>query len=171
MRDLKEVDKGSDNGGDWPEFAKRLRRVYTDAVRLELSRGVVPCGEYSMKLARLHVRVRDLGIEEWTNPHARRLSKRLRKYGEELLTFVEFDDVPSSNNHAEREVRPAVQMRKASFGSQSETGAWTRAVLMTVCRTLKKRGLDPLRVIVDALRTYAATNTLPPLPEKARSEG
>lgn len=171
LRDLKEVDKGSDNGGDWPEFAKRLRRVYTDAVRLELSRGVMPCGEHSMKLARLHVRVMDLGIEEWTNPHARRLSKRLRKYGEELLTFVEFDDVPSSNNHAEREVRPAVQMRKASFGSQSETGAWTRAVLMTVCRTLKRRGLDPLRVIVDALRTYAATNTLPPLPEKARSEG
>ena len=99
------------------------------------------------------------------------MAKRLQKYGEELLTFVEFEGVPSSNNHAEREVRPAVLMRKASYGSQSETGAWTRAVLMTVCRTLKKRGLDSLRVIVDALRTYAATNALPPLPEKARSEG
>lgn len=38
LRDLKEVDQGAENGGDWPAFAKRLRRVYTDAVRLELAR-------------------------------------------------------------------------------------------------------------------------------------
>jgi len=170
LRDLKEVDKGSDNGDDWPAFAKRLRRVFADAIRLELSRGVTPPLEYGQKLARLEGRIVDLGIEEWTNPNARRLSKRLRRYGDELLTFVEFEDVPSSNNHAEREVRPAVQMRKVSFGNQSEAGAWTRAVLMTVCRTLKKRGLDPLRTIIDTLRTYAATGTLPTLPQKATSE-
>ena len=56
---------------------------------------------------------------------------------------MEFEGVPSSNNHAEREVRPAVLMRKASYGNQSERGAATRAVLMSVCRTLKNRGLDP----------------------------
>lgn len=170
LRDLKEVDQGTENGGDWPAFAKRLRRVYTDAVRLELARGVVPPGEYSMKLARLGGRVIDLGIEEWTNPHAQRLSKRLRKYGDELLTFVEFEGVPSSNNPAEREVRPAVLMRKASYGNQSEAGTRTRAVLMSVCRTLKKRGLDPLSTIQDALRTYAATATLPALPVTSGSE-
>ena len=42
LRELKEVDAGSDSGGDWPAFAKRLRRVYGDAVRLELTRGVKP---------------------------------------------------------------------------------------------------------------------------------
>jgi transposase len=171
LRDLKEVDSGSEGGGDWPVFAKRLRRVYTDAVRLELAREVMPSEDFGMKLARLHGRVIDLGVEEWANPHARRLGKRLHRYGEELLTFVEFEGVPPSNNHAEREVRPAVLMRKASYGNQSEAGAWTRAVLMTVCRTLKKRGLDPLNTITGALRTYAATGTLPPLPEKAGSEG
>jgi transposase len=171
LRDLKEVDAGSEGGGDWPGFAKRLRRVYTDAVRLELAREVMPSEEFGMKLARLHGRVIDLGVEEWANPHARRLGKRLHKYSEELLTFVEFEGVPSSNNHAEREVRPAVLMRKASYGNQSEAGAWARAVLMTVCRTLKKRGQDPLDTIIGALRTYAATGTLPPLPEKAGSEG
>jgi transposase len=171
LRDLTEVDAGGDNGGDWPAFARRLRRVFADAVRLEVARGVMPPEEFGMRLSRLHGRVIDLGIEEWTNPHARRLGKRLHRYGEELLTFVEFEGVPSSNNHAEREVRPAVLMRKASYGNQSEAGAWTRAVLMTVCRTLAKRGLDPLNTITGALRTYAATGTLPPLPEKASSEG
>jgi transposase len=171
LRELKEVDKGSDAGGDWPDFAKRLRRIYGDAVRLEVTRGVKPADEYGLKLARLHGRVVDLSIGDWTNPHARRLARRLYKYGEELLTFVEFEGVPSSNNHAEREVRPAVLMRKASFGSQSERGAATRAILMSVCRTLKNRGLDPLQAIPDALRSYATTGMLPPLPEKASSGG
>lgn len=57
-------------------------------------------------------------------------------------------------------------MRKASYGNQSERGADTRAVLMTVYRTLKRRGHDPLRVPTDALRTDAATGQLPPLPDK-----
>lgn len=171
LRELKEVDAGSDNGGDWPAFARRLRRVFGDAVRLELTRGVKPSGEYDLKLSRLHGRVVDLSVGGWSNPHAARLAKRLSKYGAELLTFVEFEGVPPSNNHAEREVRPAVLMRKASHGSQSERGAATRGVLMSVCRTLKNRGLDPLQAILDALRSYATTGELPPLPEKTRSEG
>lgn len=171
LRELKEVDAGSDNGGDWPAFAKRLRRIYGDAIRLELARPTLPADEFGMKLARLHGRITDLAVGDWANPHARRLAKRLSKYGAQLLTFVEFEGVPSSNNHAEREVRPAVLMREASYGNQSERGARTRSVLMSVMRTLKKRGLDPMSTLVDALRIYATTGKLPPLPDKARSEG
>ncbi len=50
-----------------------------------------------------------------------------------------------------------------------ERGAATRGILMSVCRTLKNRGLDPLQAILDALRIYAATGTLPPLPKKPSS--
>ncbi len=171
LRELTEVDDGSACGADWPGFAKRLRRVYADAIRLELAHGVMPAVEYDRKLSLLHGRLSELAAEDWTNAHAQRLAKRLAKYGGELLTFVEFEDVPSSNNHAEREVRPAVLMRKASYGSQSEQGATTRGVLMSVLRTLKKRSLDPLQTILDALRNYAATGTLPPLPDKVSSEG
>jgi transposase len=171
LRELKEVEESSGNGGDWPAFAKRLRRVYADAIRLESGRGVMPSAEHGMKLARLHGRISGLGTEAWTNPHAQRLGKRLHKYGGELLTFVEFEGVPSSNNHAEREVRPAVLMRKASYGNQSERGAATRGILMSVLRTLKKRGPDPLTTILEALHCYTASATLTPLPEKTRSEG
>jgi transposase len=164
LRDLKEVDKGSECQGDWPEFAKRLRRIYGDAIRLEAKRDALPNDTFSQRLAALHRRMCDLSLEEWSNKHARRLAKRLRAYGADLLTFVEFEGVPSSNNHAERTIRPAVLMRKASYGSQSEAGADTRAVLMSIYRTLKQRGLDPLEVTVEALRTYAQTGILPPLP-------
>ena len=165
------MDAGSDAGGDRPAFAKLLRRIYGDAIRLELAREAKPPDEYEMKSARRHGRIVELSIGDGATPHARRLAKRLHEYGAELLTFVEFEGVPSSNNHAEREVRPAVRMREASSGSQSERGAATRGVLMSVCRTLKNRGLDPLQAIWDGLRSYATTGTLPPLPEKVGSEG
>jgi transposase len=171
LRELKEVDKGSENAADWPDFAKRLRRIYGDAIRLAAQRSVLAADDFALKLCRLHGRVTDLATASWTNPHAKRLAKRLSKYGPELLTFVEFDGIPPSNNHAEREVRPAVLMRKASYGNQSDAGAKTRAVLMSVMRTLKVRGLDPLPTLAEALRTYATTNTLPPLPEGTGSAG
>ena len=36
----------------------------------------------------------------------------------------------------------------------SPDGATTQAVLMTIYRTLERRGHQPLEVLVDALRTY-----------------
>jgi transposase len=170
LRDLKEVNEGTQNGDDWPEFDKRLRRLYGDAIRLAAARGTMPSDTYDLRHAKLQGRMVDLAMADWTNAHARRLAKRLFKYGDYLLTFVEFAGVPADNNQAEREVRPAVLMRKASYGNQSDRGAQTRAVLMTIYRTLKRRGLDPLAVIADALRTYTASGQLPPLPAKIGSE-
>jgi transposase len=170
LRDVKEIDEGKDNGGDWPEFRKRLRRLYGDAIRLAAARDTLTSEAFGLKHAKLHRRMVELAVADWANPHAQRLANRLYKYGEDLLTFVEFAGVPSSNNHAEREIRPAVMMRKNSYGNQSERGAETRAVLMTIFRTLQRRGLDPLTVLTQALRTYTTTGQLPPLPDKIASE-
>jgi len=171
LRDLKEVDNGPEGNGDWPEFAKLVRRIYGDAIRLEMRRTALSADEFDAKLSRLHGRIAALSVGDWSNAHARRLAKRLHKYGAALLTFVEFEGVPPSNNQAEREVRPAVLMRKASYGNQSARGATTRGILMSVCRTLKKQGRDPLQTIGDALRTYATTGQLPPLADNMSSEG
>ena len=175
LRELKEVDERPDGArDDWPEFAKKLRRIYTDAVRLAAageSTPPMPPGERDSKVARLHRRAIELATAEWTHPDARRLAARLLKYGEDLLTFAEFDGVPATNNRAEREFRPAVLMRKASYGSGSLRGAETRAVLMSVYRTLKTRGVDPLAEVQNALETYSKTGVMPPLPVESGSSG
>lgn len=171
LRDLKAVQESSENDADWPNFYQRLRRVYGDAIRLVAARPTLTTAVYDLKLAKLQSRLTDLAATSWTNAHAQRLAKRLAKYGDDLLTFVEFEGVPSDNNHAEREIRPAVLMRKASYGNQSEAGAATRAVLMTIFRTLKRRGHDPLKVMTNALRHYTTTGQLPPLPEKIATAG
>ena len=171
LRDLKAVDESREADCDWPDFAGKLRRIYADAIRLDLARDEIDDERFTRRLQKLHGRMDALAHLDWTNPHAQRLAKRLDAYGEPLLTFVERADVPSSNNHAEREVRPAVLMRKASYGSQSIRGAETRATLMTVFRTLHRRGLDPLKTVEAALRTYAETERLPPMPEINGSTG
>jgi len=40
-----------------------------------------------------------------------------------------------------------------------------QAMLMTVFRTLKRRGLNPVDAMVEALREYVVTGQLPPLPQ------
>ncbi len=110
-----------------------------------------------------------MGAAEWTHPDARRLAKRLVIDWDSLLRFVEHRNVPADNNRAEREICPAVLMRKARYGSGSDRGAETRSVLMSICRTLKQRGVDVLTATEQALRIYMADCKLPPLPAKPTS--
>ena len=45
-----------------------------------------------------------------------------------------------------------------------ECGEATQAVLMSVYRTLRLRGLEPTKTTVEALKTYLITGKPPPLP-------
>ena len=163
LRDLKEVDaKAAD--AEWAGFSKRLKRIYADGIRLKLARDDLGEAVFDGRVAALHGRLLDLGLAEWTHPDARRLAKRLVAYWESLLRFVDHRAVPADNNRAEREIRPAVLMRKASYGSGSDRGADTRGVLMSIYRTLKQRGVDVLNATEQALRAYIAEGKLPPLP-------
>jgi transposase len=172
LRELNVVDERPQGPrDDWLDFAKKLRRIYTDAVKLAAAGDAMPQAERDSKVCRLHARMTDLACADWTHPDAKRLAQRLLKYGEALLTFAEFPEVPPTNNRGEREIRPAVLMRKASYGNASSRGAETRAILMSIYRTLKRRGLDPLLETRNALKTLAETGTLPPLPDKMGSAG
>jgi transposase len=64
-----------------------------------------------------------------------------------------------------------VVLRKNSQSNRSDRGARAQAVLMSVYRTLRMRGHDPLKTIADALRTCLQTGDLPPLPAQAPASG
>ena len=107
----------------------------------------------------------------YADADAARLASRLRKYCDNLLTFLDRPDLPFENNLTERMIRPAVMLRKNSQSKRGEKGAAVQAVLMTLYRTLQLRGHDPLQIIPDALRRYLSTGTLPPLPEPIAAAG
>jgi hypothetical protein len=62
-------------------------------------------------------------------------------------------------------------MRKSSPRSRSANGANPQAILMSVYRTVKLRGLDPLESIVRALKGCVRTGSLPALPNENTSIG
>jgi len=162
LRELEKVDEHNDSA-EWRAFAKTLRRLLRDGMRLRKRPDFAP-GTFPSRVARLNVRLATLAAEEHLDGDTRRLTKRLRKHAEYIFTFLDYDDVPFDNNFAERQIRPAVILRKNSQSNRSDRGAATQAVLMSVYRTLKLRGLNPTKTITHALKTYLTTSQLPPLP-------
>jgi transposase len=169
LRELEKTDLQNDGEG-WKAFCKLLRRLIRDAIRLRKRPDFSP-QRYARRIERIEKRLTQLLDSDCPDADVRRLLKRLRRHQGDLFTFLHRMDVPYDNNFGERQIRPAVILRKNSQGNHSEKGAATQAVLMSVYQTLKLRGLNPLNTIVSALRTYTETGLLPPLPTGNTASG
>ena len=163
LRELKKVSQ-KDASDEWLMFAGTLKRLLRDALRLA-RRGDRDALDYSSKRACIHKRLDKLCDGIYENANAARLVKRLITYREALFSFLDDAAVPPDNNRAEREIRPAVIARKNSYHNMSDVGAKTQAILMSVFRTLKLRGHDPIETLADALTIAIAGGKLPPLPK------
>jgi len=169
FREIDKVDT-SNKSDEWKAFRKKLTRLLNDALSLNRPDGVSEDSwdsRYARLLDRLHVMIRESG----NDPDVRRLCARLGKYENGIFTFLLDKDIDHTNNRAEREIRPAVVMRKVIQQNRSDKAAHTQEVLMTVYRTLKLRGHDPLKTVVNSLSIYLETGKLPALPERKLSNG
>lgn len=86
------------------------------------------------------------------------------KHRDRLFRWVSDPSIPADNNRAERELRPTVIARKVSFGSQSEQGAKTRSIWMTILYTAQKRLKDQSLVdwLKNALDQFVANPNVDP---------
>jgi hypothetical protein len=94
----------------------------------------------------------------------RRIQDIFCNHAERLYHWAFDRRVPADNNRCERELRPTVIARKVSFGSQSQDGAMTREILMSVLHTLKKRHPQPeqhLKSVLDQLATNPKQDPFP----------
>jgi len=94
----------------------------------------------------------------------RRIQDIFCDHSERLYHWVYDRRVPADNNRCERELRPTVIARKVSFGSQSEEGAKTREILMSVLHTVKKRhpqAEQHLKNVLDQLATNPKQDPFP----------
>ena len=176
LRELEKVDLRNDSP-EWQAFAKKLRRLVRDGIRLRKRPDFEP-RRYESRIGLIDRRL--TAIAQWQDPDgqpiyrdadALRLAKRLRKHWDHLFTFLDKPEVLFENNFAERMIRPAVILRKNSQSNRSEQGAATQAVLMSIYRTLRMRGHDPTKTIAAALKTYLETGRLPPLPDLITANG
>jgi transposase len=91
--------------------------------------------------------------------------REILKRREALWTFVQLEGVEPTNNTAERAIRPGVQRRKGSFGTQSKDGSRFVESIMTVVATLKQQKRNVLDYLTAAheaaLRGEPAPSLLP----------
>lgn len=118
--------------------------------------------EFRARAAELKERIIDWNGNVASHPGVQQIQNIFRENSDRLYHWAEDPAVPADNNRAERELRPLVIARKISFGSQSENGALTREVLMSVLHTRRKRGGNVTTAFQQALDALASDNTLRP---------
>jgi len=169
LRELFKVDETNDNP-EWKAFSKQLKRLVRDGIRMRKREDFTP-EHYASRIGLIHRRLCKLADAEYSDADTVRLANRIGKYRDQLFTFLDTPGVPPDNNHGERQIRPAVIIRKNSLCNRSDQGAATQAILMSIYRTLKLRGIDPTKAIAQALRTLLQTGTLPLLPVEILANG
>lgn len=173
LRELEKVDERNRSLA-WADFAKLLRRLVRDGIRLRKRSDFTP-ERYQRRISLINRRLNKLANDAidgvYADADAQRLGERISRHRDHLFTFLDKPHVPFENNHAERLIRPAVILRKNILCNRSAGGADTQAVLMSIFRTLKLRGHDPTKTIASALRQLLQTGKLPPLPVKSAADG
>ncbi len=75
-----------------------------------------------------------------------------RKREQQLRQFLLHPDIPLSNNHVERAIRPVALGRKNWMFCWSEIGAKYAAIAFTLIECCKLHGVDPWKYLVDVLQ-------------------
>ena len=85
LRDLKHVEQYKHPSKSWPKFAKKLRRLIRDGLRLKKQQTELVKTAYSSRRNRLHARLDALIATPWKDPQAKRLLKRFRRHRNHLV--------------------------------------------------------------------------------------
>jgi len=162
MRELKKVDDHN-GSAEWVEFSKKLGRILKDAIRL--SKKDLPDPKSQSLRSRLDQRLDYLIEMPWRDGDVKRLVKRLRRFRQTIFTFLDIPWCLRITIMPNGRFAPQSSCGRPPKAIGAANGANAQAILMSVYRTLKLRGLDPLDTIVSALKIYVITGSFPSLPE------
>ena len=154
-----------------PHAAKRLLK---DALRLRDERDqqanehdlgdndVINAEQFGLRVIELERRADQLLQIKPTHAPNRRLLQHLATERQHMFTFLKQPGVQATNWRAEQALRPAIVNRKSWGGNRTWNGARTQVVTMSVIRTARQRGLDPIELMADTLtpRTPSAATKL-----------
>lgn len=94
---------------------------------------------------------------------AQNMKKRFVKHGEYYFTFITTPDIDPTNNVAEHAIRFVTIDRLITQGVRGEWGRIFLERLWSITRTCKKRGLDVLQYLEEAVLAFWNGTTPPPL--------
>ena len=135
-------------------FSQQVARLLRAAITLKQRHlaSKLSAHGYAVACGRLEAALDRLLAGHYTDPDNARLAKLLRKQRPHLFTFLYVDAMDPTNNAAEREIRPAVLIRKTNGCNRSPVGARAHAILTSVIRTCQKHGQDFVNAVKRVLR-------------------
>lgn len=89
---------------------------------------------------------------KWKRTKGRNLLERLSKHADAVLRFAKLEEVPFTNNQAERDIRPVKVKQKVSGGFRSAVGSqsYTRIYsFISTMRKMKRQVFQELRSVIE----------------------
>lgn len=142
LREVQDLAKEFPQVTEVLNFVASFAPLLAEAIKLR-AQGLTP-PVFRQQALELKLEIKSLVHAPAQHPGIQRLQNIFRENASRLYHWSKGPTIPADNNRAERELRPLVIARKISFGSQSEQGARTREILMSVLHTLHKRTDDAL---------------------------
>jgi len=154
LRDVEDLEKEFPQQAEIQGFVAELAPLLARAMHL---RGLkLSAAQFRQQAAQTRTQIETVIRAPAQHPAIQKIQNLFREKADRLYHWAQDRAVPADNNRAERELRPLVIARKVSFGSQSEAGAHTREVLMSVLHTLRKRTNNVTAAFQHALDGLAA---------------
>lgn len=148
LRELKDMEKEFSSSEEIRNFVSAMAPLLAAAMNLRS----LPLSDAQFYKQAKEIKDQILNLVHAPAQHLaiRRIQEIFHDNEDRMYHWAKDRRVPADNNLAERDLRPTVIARKVSFGSQSEEGAQTREILMTVLHTLKKQTKND---VISALKT------------------
>lgn len=151
-RDIEDLQK---TDPDVPEVSRFVETALPHlAAAMSLRQLKLSKRQFRRQASRIRRSIEQIMNAPASHPGIQHIQGVFREKSQRMYRWTLDPRIPAENNRAERELRPLVIARKVSFGSQSDAGALTREVLMSVLLTLHKRTQHPadtLRAALDVL--------------------
>lgn len=162
LREVEDLGKEFPDAPEVAAFAATLIPVLAAAMHLQSQ----PLSEPEYGAQAVAIQQQIVATVEQSAQHLgiRHVQEIFREHPDRLYHWVHDRRVPADNNRCERDLRPTVIARKVSFGSQSDAGAKTREILMSVLHTLRKHHPDPqshFKGVLDHLAIHSQPDPFP----------
>jgi transposase len=152
LRDIRELFKDVKLDQTARTFLESVKDLLQDAIRLHNTASALSNDEYRSMKKDIFKRFNKLLVNPELKHHETdNIRKRLITFKDELFVFLKFPAVLPTNNPAEQGIRNAVLFRKITFGNMTNRGKRNVSIIMTIIRTAKLRGLNPVKVLKETL--------------------
>jgi len=160
LRDVKDLGEEYPDHAEIQAFVKEASELLASAIHLRTM--AISDATYLRMARQVKKRISAIMEHSAQHPGIQKIQDIYRQHKKRMYHWAKNRKVPADNNFAERELRPLVIARKVSFGSQSDAGAYTREILMSILHTMRLRKIPIQQNLKEYLDRLSSNPTLDP---------